>query len=69
MTEENLLEKEGEVAADFLEEFLDSADLDGDLEIEFRNDRVYLTVASEGESNLGKVADQRLPRPSRRSLA
>ena len=57
MTEENLLEKEGEVAADFLEEFLDSADLDGDLEIEFRNDRVYLTVASEGESNLGKVAD------------
>lgn len=56
-TEDNLLEKEGEVAADFLEEFLDSADLDGDLEIEFRNDRVYLTVASEGESNLGKVSD------------
>jgi spoIIIJ-associated protein len=57
MTEENQLEKESEIAADFIEEFLDSADLDGDLEIELRQERVYLTVASEGESNLGKVSD------------
>ena len=57
MTKENELEKEGEIAADFIEEFLDLADLDGDLEIEFKQDRVYLTVDSEGESNLGQVSD------------
>ena len=51
------LEKEGEIAADFIEEFLDLADLDGDLEIELRQERVYLTVSSEGESNLGKFSD------------
>jgi len=57
MTEENQLEKEGEIAADFIEEFLDLADLDGDLEIELRQERVYLSVSSEGKSNLGKVSD------------
>jgi len=57
MTTENELEKEGEIAADFIEEFLDLADLDGDLEIEFKQERVYLTVDCEGESNLGKVSD------------
>ncbi len=57
MTEEKELEKEGEIAADFIEEFLDLADLDGDLEIEFRQDRVYLSVAADGESNLGKVSN------------
>lgn len=57
MTEEQDLEKEGEIAADFIEEFLDLADLDGDLEIELKQERVYLSVSSEGESNLGKVSD------------
>ena len=57
MTEEKELEKEGEIAADFIEEFLDLADLDGDLEIEFRQERVYLSVAADGESNLGKVSN------------
>ena len=57
MTSEQELEQEGEIAADFIEEFLDTADLDGDLEIEFRQDRVYISVTSEGESNLGKISD------------
>lgn len=57
MTEEKELEKEGEIAADFIEEFLDLADLDGDLEIELRQERVYLSVAADGESNLGKVSN------------
>ena len=56
MTCEQELEQEGEIAADFIEEFLDVADLDGDLEIEFRQDRVYITVTSEEDSNLGTVS-------------
>jgi spoIIIJ-associated protein len=57
MTTEQELEQEGEIAADFIEEFLDSADLDGDLEIEFKQERVYLSVSSEGDSNLSKISD------------
>jgi spoIIIJ-associated protein len=57
MTKDNELEQEGEIAADFIEEFLDTADLDGDLEIEFRQERAYISVTSDGESNLGKVSD------------
>jgi spoIIIJ-associated protein len=38
---------EGEVAADYLEELLDLADLDGDLDIEERAGRVYLSVVAE----------------------
>jgi spoIIIJ-associated protein len=57
MTTDQELEQEGEIAADFIEEFLDSADLDGDLEIEFKQERVYLSVSSEGDSNLSKISD------------
>ena len=57
MTSEQELEQEGEIAADFIEEFLDTADLDGDLDIEFRQDRVYISVTSDADSNLGKVSD------------
>jgi spoIIIJ-associated protein len=56
MTSEQELEQEGEIAADFIEEFLDVADLDGDLEIEFRQERVYISVTSDEESNLGTVS-------------
>lgn len=41
------LEEEGEVAADYLEELLDLADLDGDIDIEVRNGRTYLSVVTE----------------------
>lgn len=42
---------EGEVAADYLEELLDLADLDGDIDIEVRNGRTYLSVLTEDESS------------------
>ena len=43
---------EGELAADYLEELLDIADLDGDIEIEVKNARTYLSVASEETDDL-----------------
>lgn len=43
---------EGELAADYLEELLDIADLDGDIEIEVKNGRTYLSVASESTDDL-----------------
>jgi spoIIIJ-associated protein len=42
------LEEEGEIAADYLEELLDTADLDGDIDIEIRDGRVHLSVVAEG---------------------
>lgn len=38
------LEAEGDHAADYIEELLDIADLDGDIDIEVRNNRTYLSV-------------------------
>lgn len=38
---------EGDVAADYLEELLDIADLDGDIEIEEKAGRVYLSIEAE----------------------
>lgn len=43
---------EGELAADYLETLLDIADLDGDLEIEIRQERTYITVGSEETDDL-----------------
>lgn len=57
MSEEKSLEHEAEQAADYIEEFLDAADLDGDLEIELKSERVYISVTSEGDSNLSRVND------------
>ncbi|MGW9414047.1 Jag family protein [Arthrobacter cupressi] len=41
------LEEEGDVAADYLEELLDIADIDGDIDIEVRNGRTYISIAAE----------------------
>ncbi|WP_407319924.1 R3H domain-containing nucleic acid-binding protein [Isoptericola halotolerans] len=41
------LEEEGEVAADYLEELLDIADLDGDIDLDIRHDRAAVEVVSE----------------------
>jgi len=39
---------EADIAADYIEELLDICDLDGDIEIEERAGRVYLSVTDEG---------------------
>ena len=44
------LENEGDVAADFIEELLDIADIDGDLNLDVRQGRAYVSVESEDES-------------------
>lgn len=50
------LEEEGEIAADYIEEFLDICDLDGDLEIDVRNGRAYISVTSEDDQDLRLLA-------------
>lgn len=47
---------EGELAADYLEELLDIADLDGDIEIEVKNQRTYLSLESEGSHDLRSLS-------------
>jgi spoIIIJ-associated protein len=43
------LEEEGDIAADYLEELLDIADIDGDIDIEVRNGRTYISIVSDEE--------------------
>jgi spoIIIJ-associated protein len=51
------LEQEGDIAADYIEELLDIADLDGDIDIDTRGGRAYLSVSSgEGTTNLRILA-------------
>ena len=45
------LEEEGDVAADYLEELLDIADIDGDIDIEVRGGRTYISILSEEDAN------------------
>jgi spoIIIJ-associated protein len=42
------LEEEGEVAADYLEELLDIADVDGDIDIDVENGRASVAILAEG---------------------
>jgi spoIIIJ-associated protein len=46
------LEEEGEIAADYIEELLDIADLDGDIEIDTRGGRAQVSVTSSENTNL-----------------
>ncbi len=60
-----LLEKEGEVAADFLERLLDIADLDGDIEVDIDGDRASIAIVDSEDGRVprrlvgtdGKVLD------------
>lgn len=55
------LEQEGDIAADYLEELLDIADLDGDLDIDVEGDRAAVSVVGADLSQLvgrdGEVLD------------
>ncbi len=46
------LEEEGDIAADYIEELLDITDLDGDIDIDARDGRAYVSVNSSEDSNL-----------------
>jgi spoIIIJ-associated protein len=46
------LEEEGDIAADYIEELLDITDLDGDIEIDTRGGRAYLSVTASEGTNL-----------------
>jgi spoIIIJ-associated protein len=50
------LEEEGEIAADYIEELLDITDLDGDIEIDARGGRAYVSVSSTENANLRVLA-------------
>lgn len=55
------LEQEGDIAADYLEELLDIADLDGDLDIDVEGDRASVSIVGADLSQLvgakGEVLD------------
>jgi len=46
------LEREGEVAADFLETLLDIADLDGDIEVDIDGDRAVVAIVDSEEGRV-----------------
>ncbi|MDF2992896.1 MAG: DNA-binding protein [Microbacterium sp.] len=46
------LEEEGDIAADYIEELLDICDLDGDIDIDARNGRAYVSVNAGDSANL-----------------
>lgn len=43
------LEEEGDIAADYLEELLDIADLGGDLEIDVEHDRASVDIVADAQ--------------------
>jgi spoIIIJ-associated protein len=47
-----LLEQEGEIAADYLEELLDIADLDGDIDMDVEGDRASVSIVGADLSQL-----------------
>jgi spoIIIJ-associated protein len=51
--EPNPLETEAEIAADYLEELLDIADLDGDIDTYIEGDRAHVSIVSESEVLVG----------------
>lgn len=50
------LEEEGDIAADYIEELLDICDLDGDIDIDARNGRAYVSVSAGEGANLNLLS-------------
>lgn len=51
------LEQEGDIAADYLEALLDIADIDGDLALDVRGGRAYVSVEAESSDSLSRLSD------------
>jgi spoIIIJ-associated protein len=51
--EDNPLDTEAEIAADYLEELLDIADLDGDIDTYIEGDRAHVSIVSDSEILVG----------------
>ncbi len=54
--QEIVVPDEGELSADYLENLLDIADLDGDIEIEVKQERTYVTVGSADTNDLDALS-------------
>ena len=63
----DLLEQEGDIAADYLEELLDIADLDGDLDIDVEGDRAAVSIVGAELSQLCLLYTSPSPRDQRGS--
>jgi len=50
------LEQEGDIAADYIEELLDIADIDGDLALDVRSGRAYVSIEAEDEASLALLS-------------
>jgi len=51
---ESELDTEGDIAADYLEEFLDIVDLDGDIDTYTEGDRAHVTIVTDSQVLVGK---------------
>lgn len=52
------LEEEGEIAADYLEELLDIADFDGDIEIDVENGRASVEIVADDPEVLARLVGE-----------
>lgn len=50
------LEQEGDIAADYIEALLDITDIDGDLALDVRAGRAYVSIEAEDESSLALIS-------------
>ena len=63
------LEREGDVAADYLEKLLDVADLDGDIDVDIDGDRAAVAVVDSEEGRVPRRRSDEMVKCSRLSGA